>query len=341
MADGSGVPLQTSPIAMNGGSSPDSHTGNGYTWTTNDSWAGRSPHQHQQQHYGGNRTPAALNPSSFSYQHVTNVHPITTSTAPHSLSPVTSNGGTTPGDTHTSFHSSPATSMSHLTIDQASFNANNNNGILPPFRGNHASNYPSRPTSTLNRSSSFPQPSTTMSAFVPGISSMLPMTTMAPSTRPGLAAPISPLGSTGPSSALPPPPPPGPGRLSDYSGANPHQHQPQHQYMHNLANPGGPMALVSTHYPPTAAAYGAAHFNGMMFQPQQRTPDKPHQCDQCPTAFTRNHDLKRHKRIHWAVKPFPCDGCEKAFSRKDALKVRTLFLFPSILFPESYKGAFV
>lgn len=61
----------------------------------------------------------------------------------------------------------------------------------------------------------------------------------------------------------------------------------------------------------------------MMFQSQQRQPDKPHQCDQCPTAFTRNHDLKRHKRIHWAVKPFPCDGCEKAFSRKDALKVST------------------
>ncbi|KAF3768767.1 hypothetical protein M406DRAFT_249929 [Cryphonectria parasitica EP155] len=61
-----------------------------------------------------------------------------------------------------------------------------------------------------------------------------------------------------------------------------------------------------------------------MFQAQQRTPEKPHQCDQCPTAFTRNHDLKRHKRIHWAVKPYPCDGCDKAFSRKDALKVRSL-----------------
>lgn len=84
------------------------------------------------------------------------------------------------------------------------------------------------------------------------------------------------------------------------------------------------MALVS-HYPP--AGVGAAvggyggHFGGLMFQPQQRTPEKPHQCDQCPTAFTRNHDLKRHKRIHWAVKPYPCDGCDKAFSRKDALKV--------------------
>lgn len=103
------------------------------------------------------------------------------------------------------------------------------------------------------------------------------------------------------------------------SGGGGGGHPQQHQYMHNLGNPGQPMALVS-HYPPQAATGYGGHFGGMMFQPQQRTPDKPHQCDQCPTAFTRNHDLKRHKRIHWAVKPFPCDGCDKAFSRKDALK---------------------
>lgn len=90
------------------------------------------------------------------------------------------------------------------------------------------------------------------------------------------------------------------------------------------------MALVS-HYGPSSVGAGAygGHFNGMMFQPQQRTPEKPHQCDQCTTAFTRNHDLKRHKRIHWAVKPYPCDGCDKAFSRKDALKVRSLW-FPGV-----------
>lgn len=336
VADGSGLPLQTSPVAMNGGSSPDSHTGNGYTWTTNDSWAGRSP-QHP---YGGNRTPGALNPGPFSYQSVASVHSIPTTTASHNLSPVTSNGGTTPGDTHPSFHSSPANSMSHLTMEQANFSGNATNGILPPFRGNYPGSYPPRPSSTMSRSSSFPQSSSTMSPFVPGISSMLPMTTMAPSTRSGLAPPLSPLGSTGPpSNALPPPSAGGPGqRLSDYSSVAPqhhsHHHHQQHQqpphhphqYMHNLTNPGGPMALVSTHYGPTAvgpAAYeAAAHFNGMVFQPQQRTPDKPHQCDQCPTAFTRNHDLKRHKRIHWEVKPYPCDGCDKAFSRKDALKVR-------------------
>jgi uncharacterized Zn-finger protein len=53
--------------------------------------------------------------------------------------------------------------------------------------------------------------------------------------------------------------------------------------------------------------------------------DRPFKCDQCPQSFNRNHDLKRHKRIHLAVKPFPCGHCEKSFSRKDALKVRSLF----------------
>ena len=59
---------------------------------------------------------------------------------------------------------------------------------------------------------------------------------------------------------------------------------------------------------------------------------RPFRCDQCPQSFNRNHDLKRHKRIHLAVKPFPCPNCPKTFSRKDALK---RFEYHTVLLIES------
>jgi hypothetical protein len=51
--------------------------------------------------------------------------------------------------------------------------------------------------------------------------------------------------------------------------------------------------------------------------------DRPFRCDMCPQSFNRYHNLKRHKRIHLAVKPFPCGHCDKSFSREVALEVRS------------------
>jgi uncharacterized Zn-finger protein len=64
--------------------------------------------------------------------------------------------------------------------------------------------------------------------------------------------------------------------------------------------------------------------------------DRPFKCDQCPQSFNRNHDLKRHKRIHLAVKPFPCPSCDKSFSRKDALKVSSGYFIFVTNFVEAY-----
>ncbi|KAI0019128.1 hypothetical protein F4780DRAFT_469299 [Xylariomycetidae sp. FL0641] len=89
----------------------------------------------------------------------------------------------------------------------------------------------------------------------------------------------------------------------------------------NMANPGGPPLLMNS-LSHQVHAYSGHHMgpHQAVYPPGANQQDRPYKCDQCPTAFSRNHDLKRHKRIHMEVKPYPCTNCEKAFSRKDALK---------------------
>lgn len=91
--------------------------------------------------------------------------------------------------------------------------------------------------------------------------------------------------------------------------------------MSNMHQPGGQMSMipgmgVGQGYGGHAMVYG--------HNPPQPQSERPFKCDQCIQSFSRNHDLKRHKRIHLAVKPFPCSFCSKSFSRKDALKVSTI-----------------
>ncbi len=102
--------------------------------------------------------------------------------------------------------------------------------------------------------------------------------------------------------------------------------------MSNVHSPGGQMAIVGgiPHGLPGGVMPGFNSGHSAQIQQMYGGPppaphnERPFKCDQCPQSFNRNHDLKRHKRIHLAVKPFPCGYCEKSFSRKDALKVSSL-----------------
>ncbi|THH29657.1 hypothetical protein EUX98_g4531 [Antrodiella citrinella] len=47
--------------------------------------------------------------------------------------------------------------------------------------------------------------------------------------------------------------------------------------------------------------------------------DRPYRCNVCPASFLRNHDLKRHLKLH-DKKAWKCCGCDKIFSRRDAIK---------------------
>ncbi|KAF8428374.1 hypothetical protein EV426DRAFT_340456 [Tirmania nivea] len=92
-------------------------------------------------------------------------------------------------------------------------------------------------------------------------------------------------------------------------------------YPHHSSIHPAPLHIGLQRFPPAHMGSMPVHYPGIMgLHPGMPQQERPFKCDQCPQSFNRNHDLKRHKRIHLAVKPFPCDNCEKSFSRKDALK---------------------
>lgn len=181
---------------------------------------------------------------------------------------------------------------------------------------NHApENYGGRPppTPTYNYApSSTPQQSSFPAYTHPSPTQQSPITSGPPQNR------ISPVSANHPQSMQPPPqhyqrPPFPPYALPAMSGP----------IMSNVHSPGNQMQMVGGM---NMGGYSQQHMGQHMYlghpSQQQQQNDRPFKCDQCPQSFNRNHDLKRHKRIHLAVKPFPCGHCEKSFSRKDALKVR-------------------
>ena len=200
---------------------------------------------------------------------------------------------------------------------------------------NSTETYMQRPNSTPTYYSQS-QPSSAHQSTFPQFNSNSPPIQQSPMSAPPQGSRISPP-STHPATFSSPPasqsnPFGGRSSYAPYSLPAP-MSAPAHMsgpVMSNIHNPNNPMGLVSvqSHGLPGTMMPGyhsghAAHLHQQMYGNPQPTPhnERPFKCDQCPQSFNRNHDLKRHKRIHLAVKPFPCGFCEKSFSRKDALKV--------------------
>ncbi|KKA26537.1 hypothetical protein TD95_005255 [Thielaviopsis punctulata] len=133
-------------------------------------------------------------------------------------------------------------------------------------------------------------------------------------TASGASTPTQPSFSYSASMSLAPRGLPGPTYGVHAYGSSGHSLSLRSPMMQGMGT-GGHMGMMSSLQMSPYMSMG-----GYMSHPGTQPQERPYKCDQCPQSFNRNHDLKRHKRIHLSVKPFPCSFCDKSFSRKDALK---------------------
>jgi hypothetical protein len=201
-----------------------------------------------------------------------------------------------------------------MNMQQPASQAPQNSAIHSP--DNYGGRPPPTPTYQHYAPSSTPQQSSFPAYTQPSPTQQSPVTSGPPQSR------VSPVSAQHSQSMQPPPGHYQP-RYNPYPHPRPALAGP---IMSNIQSPGNPMQMVGGMSMQGYPQQHMGHMYGGHPGQQQQQNDRPFKCDQCPQSFNRNHDLKRHKRIHLAVKPFPCGHCEKSFSRKDALKVRHLKL---------------
>jgi len=230
-----------------------------------------------------------------------------------------------------SYSQAPPLASPSSSVSQSTQHHSMSSSMLGNQARSHSQNSPISPADAASRASSTPGLFAAMtSSATPqppyGFQSQTPVS-QSPHSASGPASTTSPSLHQGPIPQMP-------------SHSSPFIKPPYPSYslpampgpvLSNVNNPGSQMALVGNMHPQMmpmhfSSGYAAnpqlAYAQARANSPQQAAnQDRPFKCDECPQSFNRNHDLKRHKRIHLAVKPFPCTHCDRSFSRKDALKV--------------------
>ncbi|KAK3310276.1 uncharacterized protein B0T15DRAFT_506967 [Chaetomium strumarium] len=298
-------------------------------------------------------TPGLSQAPAYAYQNANSGAPGSGPLAqpPYARSPASYGSAPSPSLPHFPGHPSSSAPNGESISAQQSYHdpqgGNQESGLNQSMLGNPTSNparlaAPGHSTSVggpsmVHEGSSYRQPPTPTSYYPPNSAAQQQSfpSYASPVTQPSPTA-ASPATTSGPLSR-------GPTSISgmappvQYSGGRAHQMPSMTSYasynsisgpvLSNMHHPGAPVAMVGS----MQGLPGFSHHHGLSpHHPHQLyghhpggpppQSERPFKCNECSQAFNRNHDLKRHQRIHLAIKPFPCDDCDKRFSRKDALK---------------------
>jgi len=251
-------------------------------------------------------------------------------------SPVKSEALPPPPYNMNDLHALPTSNSHHVNMPQSSMAPHHN--VLPsaqsmnhqqmsympmgptPLTAGAVASLPSQQSPSENYMRAPPTPATSYYGSQASSTPLQSSFPFNPSSPPALSPPprISPAQA---GSNFPPPPPPLSGTTANQQYQPYGAVRPPHPFGNHMGMPPmHPYSQQPFNSGSTARLWGMEHPGAMLGAPQLAHNDRPFKCDQCPQSFNRNHDLKRHKRIHLAVKPFPCGWCDKSFSRKDALK---------------------
>ena len=116
------------------------------------------------------------------------------------------------------------------------------------------------------------------------------------------------------------------GVLSGIQIGQPHEALPTHSPLTtswmNQSNSYSPITDIGTAVYPCltiGCSKTFARLYSLRAHQRNHSIHRPFCCTTCPASFARNHDLKRHVRLH-DKKAWKCGGCQKIFSRRDAIK---------------------